>query len=403
VELSEDRWLLLGATFTHEYSVEAAALCNPSAVAAPDQTGVPPGSLRFVLSVRQIGEGHRSSIGFRSGVLDQQGGLTIDDPGPFSTAGVIGTSGLDAFTFRSLAEGLDDDTEATGWVLDRLDERFSQGELDVRLAQLEAQHDVRPNVGETVRRLRALAERTYSVDFPVRSDLSERVLAPAIAVECNGVEDARFVRFVEDDASVTYYATYTAFDGTAVVQQLLETTDFVSFTSSPLLGRAAANKGLALFPRRIDGRFVALSRYDGARNAVAVSDDLRRWSSATPLECASEVWEAVQVGNCGSPIETEDGWLVLTHGVGPMRTYAIGALLLDLDEPTKVIGRLRHPLLAPLPEEQDGYVPSVVYSCGALLSGSTLLVPYGIGDQRIGFATVHADELLAALHASATR
>ena len=260
-ELSAERRLLLGATFTHEYAVEAAALCNPSAVAAPDQSGARPGDLRFVMSVRQIGEGHRSSIGFRTGVVDQRGAVTIEGPGPFTTAGTVEHGTLDADLFRSLAHN--GDAESTGWVLDGLGSRFTSAELDARLAELEAQHDTRRNVTETAHRLRQLASRSYDVQFPTTSTLGERVLVPATSAESNGMEDARFVRFVDDGGAVTYYATYTAFDGTGISQQLLATTDFRSFRSSPLLGDAAANKGLALFPRRINGRFAALSRHDG--------------------------------------------------------------------------------------------------------------------------------------------
>ena len=393
-KLSAERRLLLGATFTHEYAVEAAALCNPSAVAASDQSGARPGDLRFVMSVRQIGEGHRSSIGFRAGVIDRFGAVTIDDPGPFTTAGTVEHGALDADLFRSLAQ--DGDTESTGWVLDGLGDRFTSAELNARLTELEAQHDTRRNVTETAHRLRQLASRSYDVQFPTFSTLGERVLVPATSAESNGMEDARFVRFVDDDAA-TYYATYTAFDGVGISQQLLATTDFRSFRSSPLLGAAAANKGLALFPRKINGRFVALSRHDGETNAVAYSDDIRCWPTATPIEIPTAAWEAVQVGNCGSPIETDDGWLVLTHGVGPMRTYSIGALLLDLDRPTKVIGRTRLPLLTPQLDEQDGYVPNVVYSCGALRHHDMLLVPYGIGDANIGFATVAIGDLLISM------
>jgi predicted GH43/DUF377 family glycosyl hydrolase len=347
------------------------------------------------MSVRQIGEGHHSSIGFRAGVIDRLGAVTIDEPGPFTTAGTVEHGTLDADLFRSLADN--GDTESTGWVLDGLGDRFGSAELDARLTALEAQHDTRRNVTETADRLRHLASRTYDVQFPPRSTLGERVLVPTTSAESHGVEDARFVHFVDDAGAATYYAPYTAFDGAGISQQLLATTDFRSFRSSPLLGAAAANKGLALFPRTIDGRFAALSRHDGETNAIAYSDDIRRWSTATPIEVPTSSWGAVQVGNCGSPIETDDGWLVLTHGVGPMRTYSIGALLLDIARPTTVIGWTRRPVLTPQPDEQDGYVPNVVYSCGALRHRDVLLVPYGIGDANIGFATVTISDLLAAM------
>jgi predicted GH43/DUF377 family glycosyl hydrolase len=218
-----------------------------------------------------------------------------------------------------------------------------------------------------------------------------------MAAEDAGMEDARFVRFVDDDGSVAFYATYTAYSGSRISQQLLETRDFRSFTSTPLVGRAAANKGLALFPRRIHGRFVAMSRSDRESNTIAYSDHPSVWPGALPCQQPSEAWEALQLGNCGAPIETEAGWLVLTHGVGPMRTYRIGAILLDIDDPTRILGQLRQPLLSPTTDERDGYVPNVVYSCGALVHTDTLVIPYGIGDSAIGIATVPLAELLAAL------
>ena len=211
------------------------------------------------------------------------------------------------------------------------------------------------------------------------------------------MEDARFVRFSDEAAGVTYYASYTAFNGSDIGQQLLETKDFVHFTSSPMAGAAAANKGLALFPRRIGGRFAALSRSDRESNTITYSENPLRWEEGLACQMPTTSWEVVQLGNCGSPIETEMGWLVLTHGVGPMRTYNIGALLLDLEDPTRIIGRLREPLLSPTRDEQDGYVPNVVYSCGALVHGGSVVIPYGIGDSAIGVATVPLDELLDVL------
>jgi predicted GH43/DUF377 family glycosyl hydrolase len=224
-----------------------------------------------------------------------------------------------------------------------------------------------------------------------------------MATESHGMEDARFVRFTEDDGVPTYYATYTAYNGTDIGQQLLETNDFSEFTSSPLVGAAAANKGLALFPRRVNGRFAAMSRSDRETNSVAFSDDLRHWQDSTPCQMPVRSWEMLQLGNCGSPIETAAGWLVLTHGVGPMRTYNIGVILLDLEDPTRIIGQLQEPLLSPQPDEQDGYVPNVVYSCGALLHMDTVVIPYGIGDSAIGVAAVPLDELLNALHPGPNR
>jgi predicted GH43/DUF377 family glycosyl hydrolase len=396
-ELSEARKLLLGATFTSEYAIEGAALCNPSMVAHPDQAGTVAGSLRFVMSVRGIGEGHHSSIGFRTGVIDATGGITIDDPPPFATVGAAEPAQLDAAVFRSELARVDDAGEAADYVLDGLGERFSQAALDQQFARLQTSLSTRRHAGETISLLRSIAERTYAVEFSDHITLSERVVWPSTGAEQAGMEDARFVRFIDDDGSITFYATYTAYSGSRISQQLLETTDFQSFISAPIVGRAAANKGLALFPRRIRGRFAAMSRSDRESNTVAYSDHLSVWTSALACQSPTQAWEVLQLGNCGSPIETDAGWLVLTHGVGPMRTYCIGAILLDLDDPTRILGQLAQPLLSPATDEQDGYVPNVVYSCGALVHADTLVLPYGISDAAIGIATVPLPELLAAL------
>jgi predicted GH43/DUF377 family glycosyl hydrolase len=396
-ELSEARKLLLGATFTSEYAIEGAALCNPSIVAHPDQAGTVAGSLRFVMSVRGIGEGHRSSIGFRTGVIDAAGGITIDDPAPFATVGAAEPALLDAAVFRSELARVDDAGEAADYVLDRLGERFTQAALNEQFARLQTSLSTRRHAKETISSLRSIAERTYAVEFSDSTTLSERVLWPSIGAEQAGMEDARFVRFIDDDGSTTFYATYTAYSGSHISQQLLETTDFQSFTSAPIVGHAAANKGLALFPRRIGGRFAAMSRSDRESNTVAYSEHLSVWTSALPCQSPTRAWEVLQLGNCGSPIETDAGWLVLTHGVGPMRTYSIGAILLDLDDPTRILSQLPQPLLSPATDEQDGYVPNVVYSCGALVHADTLVLPYGISDAAIGIARVPLPELLAAL------
>jgi predicted GH43/DUF377 family glycosyl hydrolase len=395
IKLSEARMLLLGATFTSEYAIEGAALCNPSIVAHPDQTGTAAGSVRFVMSVRGIGEGHRSSIGFRTGVVDAAGRARIDEPAPFAVKGRVSGTLLDAAVFRGELGRLGNAGEAANYVLDALDDRFTHSDLDERLDNLRAHLRTRGHGERAAAQIRTIADRFYTVEFPSNAALSERVLWPAMEAEQVGMEDARFVRFVDDDGSVTYYATYTAYSGSHISQQLLETKDFQSFTSGPLVGKAAANKGLALFPRRINGRYAAMSRSDRETNTVAFADHLGVWSSASPCQQPTESWEALQLGNCGPPIETGAGWLVLTHGVGPMRTYSIGAILLDLDDPTKVLGRLFRPLLSPAPDERNGYVPNVVYSCGALVHADTLVIPYGIADGAIGLATAPLPELLA--------
>ena len=281
-ELSEARKLLLGATFTSEYAIEGAALCNPSIVAHPDQAATIAGSLRFVMSVRGIGEGHRSSIGFRTGVVDAAGGITIDDPAPFATAGSPKPALLDAAVFRSELARLDDAGEAADYVLDRLGQSFTQDALNQQLARLQTNLSTRGHAEETISSFRSIAERTYAVEFSDRITLSERVLWPSMGAEQAGMEDARFVRFIDDDGSITFYATYTAYSGSHISQQLLETTDFQSFTSAPIVGRAAANKGLALFPRRIRR---SLRRHVEIRSRIEYGGLLR--SSVRLDECAS--------------------------------------------------------------------------------------------------------------------
>jgi predicted GH43/DUF377 family glycosyl hydrolase len=398
--LSLTRRLLLGATFTSEYAIEGAALCNPSMVLHPDQEGVTPGDLRFVMSVRSIGEGHSSSIGFRTGTISASAEVQFDPPPAFATKGRQDQAMLVADAFKGELRRLRASVDDSDYVLGPLGAQFTPAQLEVRLGLLEDRAATRKQARRSIGQIRRVAERTYGVSFQKDTPLSERVLLPVTSAESRGMEDARFVRFSDEDGSVTYYASYTAFNGTDIGQQLLETEDFLHFTSSPMVGAAAANKGLALFPRRIAGRFVALSRSDRESNTIAYSENPRRWEDGLPCQRPTTSWEVVQLGNCGSPIETELGWVVLTHGVGPMRTYNIGALLLDLEDPTQVIGRLRQPLLSPAPEEQDGYVPNVVYSCGALVHNGGLIIPYGIGDSAIGVATVSLDALVDALKAS---
>jgi predicted GH43/DUF377 family glycosyl hydrolase len=396
--LSDERRVLLGATFTHEYAFEATSVCNPSMVAHPDQRGVVPGGLRFIMSLRGIGEGHLSSIGFRTGTIDAKGGVVLDRAGPFPTAGSVGPPiSLHRPAFHGKLAELGSDGENAASVLDPLGEEFPPQELQRRVGLLQSQRDTRHNAQSTVGLLTDIAACHYRTGFAEFTELSERVLWPSIPAESGGMEDARFVRFTEDDGAVSYLATYTAYTGRSISQQLLRTTDFVTFESSPIAGPVAANKGLALFPRRIHQRFAALSRHDRETNGVTYSDSLYCWEKTTTIQVPSFSWDTIQVGNCGSPIETDAGWLVLTHGVGAMRTYRIGAILLDLDKPTHVIARLPQPLLSPAADEQDGYVPNVVYTCGALLHGRNLVIPYAYADAAIAVATVNLADLLSAM------
>lgn len=396
--LSTQRRRLLGASFTHEYSIEGAALCNPSAVLHPVQPS--DGGVSFVLSVRGIGEGHRSSIGFRSGTIDEVGAVSVDAPGPHprisaASAGVHHRSVAHA----RLAE-LGTDPENASYVLDTLPEQFDDAQLDARISALTADAATRRHPADTVDRLRDVAQSAYRVTFTASTELSERVLWPTSPAERHGMEDARFVRFVDDWGDATYYATYTAFDGMNIAQHLLQTDDFASFDVSPMAGPAAVGKGLALFPRKVSGRYVALSRSDRETNAIAFSDDLRCWGEAEVVQAPERPWEILQLGNCGSPIETAAGWLVVTHGVGPMRTYSLGVMLLDLDDPRKVLARTEQPILTPSDPNRNGYVPNVVYSCGGFAHGDLLVLPYGVGDQTISIATISIESLLESLHSS---
>ncbi len=393
--ISVARRRLIGAAFTHEYSIESAAVCNPSLVAHPDQSGMVTGELRVIMSVRSVGEGHHSSIGFRSGVIDASGHLVLDQASVFPVVGTARCTALNRDVFHALLDELGFDGETSASVLNAMGEHFSVDELEVAVLKLQTQNDTRLNVVRTAELLRLIAACFYEVTFDNDVELSRRVLWPTAPNEGNGMEDARFVA-TNEDGLAAYVASYTAFDGHSVSQQLLETDDFVTFVSSPLAGRGSRNKGLAFFPRKIGGRFVALSRFDRESNAVSFSSDLHIWDEVMIAQVPRYSWEVVQLGNCGSPLELPEGWLMMTHGVGPMRTYGIGALLLDLDDPTKVIGQLPRPLLTPSFQEQDGYVPNVVYSCGSLIHEGTLFLPYGIADQSISVATVNVSALLAA-------
>jgi predicted GH43/DUF377 family glycosyl hydrolase len=399
--LSPDRRRLIGAYFTHEYSIEAAALGNPSIVAAPDQTGLEGGQVRFIMSLRAIGEGHISSIEFRSGVVSSDATVRLDPPSRFAATGERSPHAYDKQFFRTKLDDLSMLNDIEARVLARLDGRFTMADLESAIGAI-TDDGTEPSIsGETTRVLHWLASSNYRTSFPTTSDISERVLFPSGATESHGMEDARFVRFVDDDGAVTYYATYTAFDGHQILPQLLETTNFTDFRIATLSGRVAHNKGMALFPRRIGGKFVALSRHDNVNNFLMTSSDVRVWRDATVIQEPERPWELMQLGNCGSPLETDAGWLVITHGVGPFRRYTLGALLLDLDDPTRVIGHLKEPLLSAEDDERDGYVPNVVYSCGAMIHAGHLVLPYGYADVGASVATIRLDELLSALTRSA--
>ncbi len=396
-DVPADRALLIGAYFTREVAVEAAALFNPSLVAHYDQRGLGAGETRFVMSLRAVGEGHVSSIEFRTGIIDAVGGVRLDDPGPYLERGRVSPGPYELRLFHAKLAEHGCDNNAAALVLDRLDAQFGGGELDAAITGLHPDLLSRTAVRNAVERIRWVAANNYTVEFPSGTTISERVLWPHGPTELHGMEDARFVRFIDDDGTVTYLGTYTAFDQFLVAPQLISTTDFSSFVVSQLSGPFATNKGLALFPRQVGGRRLALSRWDRESLAITVSDDGTEWGEAITLDLPLQSWDLVQVGNCGSPLETPEGWLVLIHGVGPMRTYSIGAVLLDLDDPRTVTGALPGPLVVANEDEREGYVPNVLYSCGALLHGGALVLPYGLSDSAVGFALVDVAELLGQL------
>ncbi len=401
-ELPAHRRRLVGAYFTQEYAVESTALFNPSMVPHPDQSGLPAGATRFVLTLRALGEGHVSSLELRTGVIDAAGVIALDATPAHTRQPVVAEPRYARALFaQEIDEDVDDDHANADFVLAALGREFGRADLDRAYGELRAQRLTRGSASRTVERFERIARRSYDVTFPPDSALPERVLMPQTATESHGIEDVRLVRFTAPDGTVTYLGPYTAFDGHEIAMQLLATTDFAHLSSRPVGGPGARNKGLALFPRQVGGRYVALSRADRESNAVTTSDDLLRWGPPVVVQRPERGWELVQLGNCGPPVETEHGWLVLTHGVGPMRTYGIGALLLDLDDPTRVVGRLDHPLLTGTDDERSGYVPNVVYSCGAMLHGRTLVVPYGSSDTATRFALVDLDPLLDALRPAA--
>jgi predicted GH43/DUF377 family glycosyl hydrolase len=398
-ELSEARELLLGAYFTHEYSFEAAALFNPSIVPHPDQSDVPAGSLRFILSLRATGEGHISSITFRTGLLDADAGITINPPTRYCLEPAqVPSASYDKNIFARKLRELALTGEFSLRLLRRLKDPFTLEELRVTSERVTKQLRARGQESKSVaRKTLTLAQSNYEVQFAPDSRLSERVLFPVTPSQRNGIEDARFVRFQREDGGHTYYATYTAYDGKLVLPQFLETPDFLDFKFITLNGAAVQNKGMALFPETIHGRYAMLGRQDFGNIFLMFSDHLHFWDKAQLLLEPKFPWEFIQMGNCGSPLKTDAGWLVLSHGVGAMRKYCIGAFLLDLHDPRKVIGRLREPLIKPNTNEREGYVPNVVYSCGSLLHRRRLIIPYAMSDSATTFATVSIDEVLAAM------
>lgn len=397
--LSESRRLLIGSYFTQEYALESAALFNPSMVWHPDQSGLPVGWRRFVVSLRATGEGHISSITFRSGVVDANNRIMVDEPTRFVAAPDLVPNALyDKHLFYRKLTELGTNGPLTEQVMAALGDQFTLAELENTIANVLKHNRAQQREFEPIAHtMVVLAKANYEILFGADLNVSERIIFPSSPTETNGIEDARFVRFVFDDGRVSYFGTYTAYDGRVVLPQMLETEDFLHFKISTLNGPEVRNKGFALFPRLVNGQYAMLSRQDNENIYLMYSDMPHFWYTKVLIAKPTYPWEFVQLGNCGSPIETEAGWLVLTHGVGPMRKYAMGAFLLDLEDPSRVIGRLDTPLLEPDANEREGYVPNVVYSCGAVLHGRELIIPYAMSDYASTFATVGLDEVLAAL------
>ncbi len=399
-ELSEQRRLLIGSYFLAEYSLESAALFNPSIVPHPDQSELPSGALRFILSLRATGEGHISSITFRTGIIHPDHRIEVLTPAGFLTEPRQVPNPLyekGSFARKLIELGLT--REFTRRVMNKLGNSFALEELraSLRAEQFRLPDGMMREDQDEAQGIWMLARSNYEVQFHPEQDLSERIIFPAIPSQRNGIEDARFVCFQNDDGTHVYYATFTAYDGKVVMPELVKTSDFLLFRFISLNGPAAENKGMAIFPRKINGLYAMLSRQDNENIYLMFSDDVHFWNERKVLLKPTFPWELVQLGNCGSPIETDAGWLVLSHGVGPLRKYCIGAFLLDRDDPAKVIGRLREPLLKPNQNEREGYVPNVVYTCGALLHRDQLIIPYGLADHATSFATVPVQEVLAAM------
>jgi len=400
-QVSEKRRLLIGTYFTAEYSVEAAALFNPSIVQVPSQEADPEGSCRFVMSFRATGEGHISSIEFRSGFIDSNNDIFFDALSDYVEAPEIHPNpGYDRHLFRLKLQEMGASSVVTHQLLNRLPDNFTFNDLQGKIAELQNNGQFRwQEKTDAIDMAMWLAQSNYQILFRKDHPISERVIFPVSESERKGIEDARFVRFVDDDGTVSYYATYTAYNGETILPQLIKTCDFLSFKVITLNGVQVQGKGMALFPRKIKGKYVMLSRQDGENNSIMFSDHLHFWQQAQILQEPEFPYEFMQMGNCGSPIETPEGWLVVTHGVGPLRTYSLAIELLDLEDPTRIISRIGEPILVPNAHEREGYVPNVVYSCGALIHQDELIIPYASGDQRCGIATLPVPQLMARLTA----
>lgn len=394
-ELSSSRKALIGSFFTTEYSIESVAFYNPSIIEDPDQTELDKGEKRVILSFRATGEGHISSIVFRSGVLDRNNNLTVEPVGRMlAEADVIKRHVYNKKSFQEKLVEMQEkeNTISPAFILDKLGDTFTFGELMRCLKNANELNSFPEKM--IINQAMWLASTHYELDFSIDSSISERVIFPISKSEQKGIEDARFVKFTEDNGDTVYYATYTANNGETIMPKLIKTTDFYHFKVMPMYGEIVRNKGMALFPRKINGKYAMLCRVDGVSNFIAYSDSINIWRKAKLIQQPKYPWELLQIGNAGSPIETEDGWLLITHAVGPMNKRVISASLFELDNPEKEIGRLDVPLIIPNETEREGSVPNAIFSCGSIIHGKDLIIPYAMSDHTSTYATVNLNELL---------
>lgn len=397
-DISDDRKMLIGSYCTMEYSLESAAFFNPCIIEDLDQSYVTNGEKRVIISFRATGEGHISSLVFRRGVLDAQNNLHVAKVGDYVDMAEISHKKLyDKKRFVTKLNEMKVPKKYSRLIMSDLPDPFDYYYLKNSVEKLLKNTAISSSMKMALEEITWLVDSFYDIRFHKDADITERVIFPSSEAESRGIEDARFVRFMEDDGTVKVYATYTAYNGHTILPKLLSTEDFYTFRVMPLHGKGAQGKNFALFPRKINGKYAMLSRIDGVNNYVMYSNRTTLWDNPIRIQEPKYPWEFTQIGNCGSPIWTEKGWLIITHGVGPMRRYSIGAILMDLEDPTKEIGRLEEPILMPLEEERNGYVPNVVYSCGSMIHNHSLILPYAVSDYASTYAVVEMDELFTAL------
>lgn len=398
-DLNDKIRLIIGAYFTMEYSIEAAAFFNPSIVLSPDQTQLGPKEKRLIFSFRAVGEGHISSIVFRSAIIDENMNIKLEEIGNLldKPKHVKSHSYKKGEFIEKLLQLHQPEDDVLRLVEDKLTDTFTYDELNRYVKEIKLENQLDHDALILMQQIMWLASSHYEVTFSLDTAISERVIFPVSDTEKNGIEDARFVRFISSSGRITYYATYTAYDGFSILPKLLSTKDFLNFKIQPINGKIT-NKGSAIFPRKINGKFAMICRIDGENNYITFSDSINNWQQEMTLLTQPEYpWEFVQMGNCGSPLETDRGWLVILHSVGPMREYTLGAMLLDLNDPTIVLGKLQEPMMYPTHKERNGYVPNVVYSCGQIIHEGHLVIPYGFSDHESTYATIPLEELLEEL------